>query len=211
MTHKTNDGMPDVALLHGLGRSPASMWLLARRIRHAGFAVHSIGCPSTRQTIAEAEAFVRDRLAGLPHRPLSLVGHSLRGLIAAAILRDPRGLWIDRVVQLGAPNLGSPMIERLGWLWPVRKLCGPTIAELNRHPAPSTRSSWIAAIAGTARWPFLSAGFQRPNDGIVTLRSAWSGAEHRGRVHVLHSFLTISPRAIAMTIAFLRTGRLEAA
>ena len=202
---------PTVVLLHGLGRSPASMWLFARGLRRAGFDTRRIGYPSTRQTMAEAEAFVRARLAELPARPLCLVGHSLGGLIAAEILRDPRGLAVERAVQLGAPNRGSPMVERLGRLWPVRRACGPVIDQLNRQPAPGPRSPRIAAIAGTASWPLVSAGFQRPNDGVVTLRSAWSGAGHRGRVHVLHSFLTLSPRAIAMTIAFLQTGALEAA
>ena len=200
---------PQAVLLHGLGRSPGSMWLFARRLRRAGFTVHQIGYPSTRQTMAEAEAFIRQRLAAIPPGPICLVGHSLGGVIAAEILRNPMGLTIERAVQLGAPNRGSPMIERLGRLWPVRRICGPVLDELNLQPAPSTASPRIAAIAGTASWPLVSAGFPRPNDGVVTLRSAWSGAGHRGRVHVLHSFLVVSPRAIAMTIAFLRTGRLE--
>ncbi|MEL6476080.1 MAG: alpha/beta fold hydrolase [Pseudomonadota bacterium] len=208
-THPAQASPGQVVLLHGLGRSPASMWLIARRLRRDGFRVHQIGYPSTRQTFAEAEGFVRHRLAELPPGPLSLVGHSLGGLIAAEILRAPRGLAIDRVVQLGSPNRGSPLITRLGWLWPVRMACGPILGELNTLPAPPGRSDSIAAIGGTASWPVISAGFLRPNDGVVTLRSAWSGAGHRGHVHMLHSFLLISPRAIAMTAAFLSTGRLE--
>lgn len=198
-----------MVLLHGLGRSPASMSLCAWRLTRAGFEVRKIGYPSTRQTMAEALAHVRQALGKMPETRFSLVGHSLGGLIAAQLLHDPQGLQIDRAVQLGAPNRGSPMVGRLGWLWPVRRICGPALDELAYLVPPSHASPRIASIGGTASWPMVSHGFERPNDGVVTLRSAWSGAGHRGRVHNLHSFLPISPRAISLTIAFLRDGTME--
>ena len=40
-----------VVVLHGLGRSSTSMWLLANRLTQAGFEVHNLDYPSTEETI----------------------------------------------------------------------------------------------------------------------------------------------------------------
>ena len=129
----------DVVLIHGLGRGTGSMRVLAWRLERAGFTCRTIGYPSTKGGITEAEGYIRRALAG--GSTCHLVGHSLGGLLSARVKRDPRGLDIGRVVQLGAPNLGTPLADRLGGLWPVRRLCGPVPAELNaaRHPpAPAS-------------------------------------------------------------------------
>ena len=200
---------PLVVLLHGLGRTPASMWLLGRRLGRAGIKTLRVGYPSTKGGIAASEAHVRAELARLGTGPVDLVGHSLGGLLAVRILRDPQGLEIRKVVQLGTPNLGSPLVDRMGGMWPVRRLCGPAVSELRAHVGHLPRDPRIAAIAGTAGFPGVP--LRRPHDGGVTVRSAWSGAGHRAAIPVLHSALPISPRAAKLTIRFLATGSFESA
>ena len=195
-----------VVLIHGLGRSAASMWPLARRLRRAGFAVDRVGYPSTRLTIAGAVEHVRAALARIAAgRRLDLVGHSLGGLIAARLLRDPRGLGIRRVVQLGSPNRGSVMADRLGGLWVVRRVCGPAVEELRAHDLRTPPDQRIAAIAGTGG--FWRGPLAHPHDGTVAVRSAWSGAAHRAHVPVLHALLPASSRVARLVAAFLRDGR----
>lgn len=195
-----------VVLIHGLGRGAASMLPLAWRLRHAGFSVERLRYPSTRLTIAGAVEHVRAGLHRIAAgRRLDLVGHSLGGLIALRLLRDPCGLGIRRVVQLGSPNRGSVMADRLGALWLVRRLCGPAVEELCAHHRRTALDGRVAAIAGTG-------GLRRdrraqPHDGTVTVRSAWSGAAHRAHVPVLHAFLPASARVARLVAAFLRDGR----
>jgi pimeloyl-ACP methyl ester carboxylesterase len=203
---KPDDRDALVVLIHGLGRTAASMWPLAVRLRRAGFDVTRVGYPSTRLRVAEAVTHLRATLARLARsRAMDLVGHSLGGLIAARLLRDPGGLSIRRVVQLGSPNLGSAVADRLGVVWPVSRFCGPAVEELRAHRRRPAADPRIAAIAGTGGfWKGPLAG---PHDGTVALRSAWSGAGHRAAVPVLHSLLPASSRVAALVTAFLRDGR----
>ncbi len=203
MNSKTNA----VVLLHGLGRSPASMLPMALRLGRAGFTVQRLGYPSTRMRVEPAIAYVREKLQGVlqSKAPVDLVGHSLGGLIAAAILRDPGSLEIGRVVQLGAPNLGSPLAARLGHTWPLRRICGPALGDLASHDHHIPPSDRIGAIAGTAGLP--EASLSGPNDGAVTVRSAWCGAGHQAAIPVLHTWLPASGRVCDLVAAFLRFGR----
>lgn len=191
-------------LLHGLGRTAASMLPLGWRLERAGFRVAREGYSSTRQGIAASVAEVRralERLDGV----LDIVGHSLGGLIAAAILRTPGGLGVGRIVQIGSPNLGSPLVDRVGGLWPVRQVCGPAMEELTARDGRLPPDPRIGAIAGTLGWP--APGLARPHDGSVTVRSAWSGAGHRAAVPALHTALPASSRVARLVAAFLQTGR----
>ncbi|MEM0991056.1 MAG: alpha/beta fold hydrolase [Pseudomonadota bacterium] len=193
-----------VVLLHGLGRTSASMWPLAWRLGQAGFSAESVGYPSTRQGIAQSRDAVRNLLSGR-QAPCHVVGHSLGGLLAAELKRES-DLDIHRVVQLGSPNLGSPVAARLGPRWPFRGLCGPALAELGpRDQEPPTNDD-IAAIAGN-RGPALSPDLENPHDGAVSRRSAWAGAGHRAEVPALHTLLPLSKAVAQLTIAFLQTGQ----
>lgn len=194
-----------VGLIHGLGRNTGSMLPLAWRLGRLGLRTQRIGYPSTRGGLAASVAHVRRTLSGMG--PVDLVGHSLGGLIAVQLLRAPKGLDIRRVVQIGSPNLGSPLVDRLGGLWPVRQFCGPMIADLNdvtrRYPAHPA----IAAIAGTGGWPCIPV--PRPHDGAVTVRSAWAGAAHRAAVPALHTLLPVSSRVAKLTAEFLTNGHMS--
>ncbi|MEO1492712.1 MAG: alpha/beta fold hydrolase [Pseudomonadota bacterium] len=205
-----SDGAPThtpILLIHGLGRGPASMLPLAWRLGRAGFSVQRPGYPSTRLGVEAAIAHMRGVVARLAPSGamVDLVGHSLGGLIASTLLRDPRGLAIRRVVQLGSPNLGSPLASRLGGGGPVRRICGPALRDLGPHDHHPERSDAVAAIAGTIGPRGMP--MYGPNDGAVSVRSAWSGAGHRTAVPVIHTLLPASARVAVLVTAFLRDGR----
>lgn len=197
----------DVVLLHGLGRTEASMLPLSWRLGRAGFVCHRIGYPSTRMRVGEAIAFARTRIGRLGHA-VHVVGHSMGGLISAALLRED-ALPIARVVQIGAPNLGSPAADRLGGAWAVRRMCGPAVGELAMHDHVSAAHDRIAAIAGTGGPALPGIDLARPHDGIVSQTSAWAGAAHTANVPGLHSFLPVSAEVARLVITFLTHGRFE--
>lgn len=194
----------DVVLLHGLGRSPMSMLPMAWRLRWRGFRCQRPRYPSTQLTLDGAIAHVRQLVAALD-RPVHLVGHSLGGLISAALLREG-SLPIRRVVQLGAPNLGSPAADRLAGTWPVTRLCGPVVDELRRRDSAPAAHPRIAAIAGTTGPPLPGIDIDAPHDGIVSRASAWAGAGHRTCVPSLHSFIPTSAEAARLSAHFLAHG-----
>ncbi|MEM7238738.1 MAG: hypothetical protein AAF501_13080, partial [Pseudomonadota bacterium] len=81
---------------------------------------------------------------------------------------------------------------------------GPAVTELTAHDSRQITDPRIAAIAGTGG--FGLAPLARPNDGAVTVRSAWAGAGHRAAVPVLHTLMPASNRVAALVIAFLTHG-----
>ncbi|MEM7239313.1 MAG: hypothetical protein AAF501_16025 [Pseudomonadota bacterium] len=179
---------------------------LAWRLERAGIHVVRLGYASTQQTIAQSVEEVGAHLVQLAGASggLRLVGHSLGGLIAALLLRRRKDLPISSVVQIGSPNLGSSLANRIGGVWPVRRFCGPAVTELTAHDSRQITDPRIAAIAGTGG--FGLAPLARPNDGAVTVRSAWAGAGHRAAVPVLHTLMPASSRVAALVIAFLTHG-----
>lgn len=186
------------------------MQLLAWRLRRAGFEVAQLDYPSTRMDLAGATHHVRRALRRIaPGRPVDLVGHSMGGLIAVNLLRDPGELKIGRVVQIGSPNLGSALADRVHDVGIVRRICGPALKDLLAREGSPEEDDRIAAIAGTAGWP--SPGLVRPHDGTVSARSAHAGAVHRATVPVIHSLLPLSQRVADLTARFLRTGHLAEA
>ncbi len=189
-----------VVLLHGLALGPWAMALMARRFERRGWVVRRIGYRSTSQRFDASLAAVRARM---PDGPVHIVGHSLGGLLGAAMLRDPDGLQIGRVVQLGSPNLGSPQALRAGWLAPLRWFYGPVLPQLVPHDGPVTPDPRIGAVAGDI-WPNVSGG---RGDGTVRLESAIAAAGDHVTVRVMHTLLPFSGRVAAHAADFVAHGR----
>lgn len=205
----TPGGPVGAVLIHGLGRTPASMWLLARRLERHGFATARVGYPSRRLTLEQAVDWIGARLAAATSgwRTVHLVGHSLGGVIARRLAEagtDPR---IGRVVQLGAPNRGSRVAERVLRLPLLPRLLGPALAQIPGLRPPRRRSAGVAALAGVL--PLRRRGLASPTDGFVTVRSAWHGAGSRAALRSLHGWLPLSAAAAVQVSRFLRQGRFE--
>jgi len=198
--------MTHVLLLHGLGRNPLSFWRMSRRLERDGY-----------QTIAPFYGLPRTGLRDLAaslmrHVPargvVSMVGHSLGGLIAVRLMNALPEERRGRIVQLGAPNLGSEAAREAR---PLQPILGPILDDLTPHRSADAGKLEIGAIAGTGGPDVLRriTGLQGPNDGLVTVRSAWAASRPVNRVAfpVAHTFIMANSRVIAATLAFLKDGR----
>ena len=112
-----------------------------------------------------------------------------------------------RIVQLGSPNFGSEIAERVSIFG---KLIGPALAELVPHSGEETAGLDIGAIAGTAAIPaygFIT-GIDGENDGKVSVISAWGNTPEGKHVAlpVPHSFMMQDRRVIDASVQFLKTG-----
>ncbi len=198
-----------IVLIHGLGRSSASMALLALRLRRRGFRVELADYPSRRLDLESAIAAVERQVGDAA---ADLVGHSLGGLIALAIRRRRRAK-IGRVVQIGSPNLGSGLADRVRMASAGRWWLGPVLEELADMGQAGPRDAEVGAIAGTAGqgWATRHYGLRGPNDGKVSVRSAWGRvAGHRAAVGAGHMMLPLSAEVARLTAAFINDGRFPA-
>lgn len=207
-----------VVLIHGLGRTPRSMWLVGLWLKFCGYRVTSIGYPSHRVSIADAvEKHIAPKLALLDIEPGSrvhFVTHSLGGIVfrAWAARRDP-AFPLGRAVLLAPPNRGSEIIDELSqWRW-VRWLLGPVSAELGTD-ADSTPNSLgplppeTGIIMGSKdTLPFFRHLLGPESDGVVTLASSRADGETDFiLLPANHATIILQPAVFRAVNRFLKTG-----
>ena len=206
------DSRESVVLVNGLWLGDPALWLLARRLRRAGFQVFRYSYPSVRQDLRANATQLHDFLARVPGDTVHLVGYSLGGLVIRALFRFHPGQRPGRVLLLGSPQQGSHAAVALSASVIGRRLIGRSLADLNA----GTPQSWdwpareIGAIAGS-----LPLGLGRfvsrlsgPNDGTVQVAEAVpAAARDRLVLRVSHAGLLFMPVVVRQVAAFLRSGR----
>lgn len=149
-----------VILVHGLMRTPASMFFLRTYLKKQGYQVYSYDYPSAKNTIHEhglsLNRYLKKVLIEHPHTKIYLVTHSLGGIIARdALAQLPKKdlNQIGGLVMLAPPNQGSalaklslkcfPMMSY--FVKPMTELSSDQNAYVHQVPVPKVK---IAIIAG---------------------------------------------------------------
>ncbi|MBI1818054.1 MAG: alpha/beta fold hydrolase [Deltaproteobacteria bacterium] len=100
-----------IVLAHGWGLNAGSLWLLRRRLARAGFGPIVIFTYRTRGIeIEPAAERLRDQLASVHAThpgPITIIGHSLGGLVARYCLRRYPVPGVQRLVTIGTPHHGT--------------------------------------------------------------------------------------------------------
>ena len=208
---------PCVILLHGLGRSPASMAPLGQGFAAKGYAVVNLGYPSTRRSV-EASAGVVGRAIDQCRRrgasPVNFVTHSMGAILLRQYFQDHRIADAGRVVMLSPPNHGSEVVDRHRSAWWFRAAAGPAGQELTTDPSSLPNRLRpiplaVGVIAGTRNHePWFAGDFHGPNDGKVSVVSArLPGMTDFITLDVTHTAMPASRRARDQAVSFIASGR----
>lgn len=181
-----------------------SMRLIDMRLRAAGFDTFTIKYDSTHAGMMDLVVSIAPQL---PHEGrVHFVGHSLGGILAKHLMRQLPMDQQGRIVQLGSPNLGTEIADRVAIFEPF---LGPVLEELTPHEGSDDSDLEIGAIAGNAAGEMLSqmTGVKGENDGKVSVKSAIGSAKHWIVLPVSHSTMMLKNDVIRQIIAFLRSGK----
>ncbi len=201
-----------VLLLHGLGRTPLSLWWLGRDLARAGHIPVLIGYVAALESWARIRARVRRRLEDAAQRdePYAAVAHSLGGVLLRSALSDwPEPLPLPRrVVMLGTPNHPPRLAARFRRRWAYGLLtgeCGRLLAEPPFYHTLAPPRVPCTVVAGTRGWRGRWSPFGADaNDGIVAVAETELGAEDPAiRVPVGHTFMMLDQRVRALVCEVL--------
>ena len=199
--------------MHGLGRTRASMALLAERLERAGYDVTNVDYDSRAGTLAEhAETLAAEVSACCAAAArVHFVGHSLGGLVIRRYLADSPPESLGRVVLLAPPNQGSEVAD---WFreQELGHLLGPAGMGLGTGetgiPASLPPPEYeVGIIAGNRSLnPIGSALIPGPDDGLVGVENTRIEDVPLIVVPRSHTFLMNDRFTTEAVIGFLRTG-----
>ncbi len=196
----------NILLIHGLGRTPLSMWGMANALRKADHTPIFFGYTSLLQSFDQIVKELRDRLRQLStDGPYGIVSHSLGGVLTRAALAQADFPPPAHVVMLAPPNQ-SPRIGQLAnRLFPFRWFSGQSgqnLASPDFYKQLPILSCPYTLIAGTVGLiGSLSLFGELANDFIVSVEEVKMQPQDVPlQVPALHSFILNDSKAQALTV-----------
>ncbi|MFO7558457.1 MAG: alpha/beta hydrolase [Desulfobacterales bacterium] len=167
-----------VILLHGLGRTAASMGKIEKKLSESGLRVWNRTYPSRRSTIEKlANSHITEGLrtcqdwgAGRIH----FITHSLGGILVREYLQTHKIEKLDKIIMLAPPNQGSEVADKLKGNFCFKRILGPAGQQLGMGKTDKPKSfkpipGIIGVLAGNKSYePWFSWIFNGPNDGKVS-------------------------------------------
>lgn len=190
-----------IFLLHGMGRTVASMLILAGRLQRVGYRPDLFGYSVSRETLGAISARFKDHVreiltadeeAGNAPRPYSVIGHSLGNVVVRMSLPEmPAGL--GRLVMLAPPNrppVSARYLERNVVFRQLTQEAGSRLLDSAFFEALPHSDVPVLVVAGTAgpRQPWLPFG-GAPNDGVLLVSETRLAGARELEVDGYHTFL----------------------
>ena len=200
-----------VILVHGLWvRSPVFL-LHQRWLKKKGFDVRRFSYPSVSNGLLQNAEALGKFVAATDGDTIHLVGHSLGGLVALAMLAHYPEPRLGRVVLMGSPCMGchAAMTMRR-WPWLGRAI-GHSLNDWLAMPRPSLPGNVeIGVLAGDLGIGLgrLAPGLPKPNDGVVAVaETQLPEAADSIVLPVSHTAMLISCTCSNQMAVFLESGK----
>ncbi len=204
-----------VLLVHGFLRSKDSFAGLDAALKEAGYEVYSVNYPSSG---FDVDVFAR-QIQGLldqataDFEEVSLVTHSMGGLVARRALSQDETPEVHGLVMIAPPNQGAVMADLLLDWWPSEHITGPAGKQLTTKVegfaknagAPKCSFGVIAGARGTEDgWNPLIPG---DDDGVVGVESTrMEGMADFAVVEATHTVIMNDASTVKHVIRFLQEG-----
>ncbi len=200
-----------VVLLHGLGRTRASILVLQQRLKSAGYQTLNFPYGTINTSIDEmSEAlhlYIRENVKTPRYH---FIGHSLGNIIVRNGFKSEYPPGLGRIVMLAPPNQPSELARTLKNFGPFKWRAGDSGQQLASEdfykdlPAPSVEFGVIAGDKGQ------SLTFDVPNDGVITVESTkLDGMKDWLLLHHSHTFIMNSKDTAQQCLRFLREGSFD--
>ena len=211
--------LESVILVHGLGRSSASLVVLRARLTAAGFRVVNFDYPSTREpmeSLVDSLATAVSSCCEEERTTVHFVTHSLGGVVVRGFLSRSEEPHRGRVVMLSPPNQGSELIDAFSPSPLLMSVVGPAGVRLG------TDSTSYPLRLGPVRFPLGVIAGDRSlsrlgswlipgaDDGMVGVdQTRVDGESDFLVVPATHTFIMNRPDVIAAVLSFLELGHFE--
>ena len=193
----------DAILIHGMGRTPAAMSILAARLRMSGIRPHLFGYSVTferwDECLARYKNFIERRTKANDY---IVIGHSLGTVLTRAVLpglthkptacfflapptqvcRAARSFAHGRLIQLFMGDIGKVLADQ---------------RFMQSLPVPGVPTKIYAGVAGP-RGRYSPFG-EEPNDGLLTVRETLLPSVPLQTVPALHTFI-MNSKAVTQDI-----------
>jgi pimeloyl-ACP methyl ester carboxylesterase len=210
------DADETVVLVHGLGRTPASMAILQSRLAGEGYRIVNFGYPSRSEpleVLTDSLQRAVEECCSDAGRTVHFVTHSMGGVLVRILLAEREQPFEGRVVMLSPPNQGSEIVDAYADSPLLQDLIGPSGVRLG------TDSTGIAAQLAPVDFvlgiitgdrsinPIGSWLIPGPDDGKVAVSSARvEGAADFIVVPATHTFIMNRSDVADEVVHFLRFG-----
>jgi hypothetical protein len=180
-----------VVLIHGMGRTPWSLWPLARALEAAGHTTSRFGYLVHRDTLGDIAARFVEHVGA--HGGTAVVGHSLGNIITRMAL--PELTSLTHFAMLAPPNQPPQLARTFGSWSAFRSVTGDAGQRLRDAsfyatlpvPAATLRTTIVAGTGGPTSTLLPWKG--KPTDGVVAVDETRLGSIRVLEVPAVHTFI----------------------
>ena len=211
------DGSPSteeetVVLLHGMGRTQASMLVMSKRFKDAGYQTLNFPYNQASRSLDEISGklieFIKEKVKTSRYH---LVAHSLGNVIIRDAFRKEYPPGLGRIVMLAPPNHPAHLAKRFNKNLLYRWITGDSGQKLSEEefyqnlPIPDAEFGVIAGDKGQ------KLTFSEPNDGLVPVEGAkLEGMKDFLVLHHAHTFIMNCKDTFEQCKNFIETGSFQA-